>query len=161
MRPQLVILSGPRESGKTTRLGGLAARARRSGWDVAGLLTHPVLRDGERMRLELEDLRSRERRELAERNPSGETVGYSTRMWRFDREVLAWGNQALAQATPCGLLIVDELGKLELERHLGFTVAFAVLDSLAYRLAVAVVRPELVPLARARWPKARIVYQRR
>jgi nucleoside-triphosphatase THEP1 len=160
MNARRIILTGPREVGKTTRLNRLAARARQVGWELAGLITHPVLMGGERRELVLEDLRTQERRLLAVRNDGGDNAGYSTKMWRFDSEALCWGDSVLAQATPCQLLIIDELGKLELTRNLGFTTAFAALETQAYQLAVVVVRPELLHLAQGRWPDARVVTQR-
>lgn len=160
VRPQLVLLTGPRESGKTTRLGKLVARARRAGQDVAGLMTHPVVRQGERVALMLEELRSGERRLLAIPNRDGRDGSYWTKRWRFDPGVLAWGNRALMAATPCALLIVDELGKLELTRNLGFTAAITALGSQDYRLAVAVVRPELLRIAQQQLPQATVVVQR-
>ena len=38
-----------------------------------------------------------------------------------DAEVLAWGTRILQQATPCDLLVVDELGPLKFERGEGWT----------------------------------------
>jgi hypothetical protein len=67
--------------------------------------------------------------------------------YRFDAQVLDWGSDVLASATPCGLLIIDELGPLEFVRRLGWTRAFDVLALCRYDLAVVVVRPELLVMA--------------
>jgi hypothetical protein len=70
---------------------------------------------------------------------------------------MAWGNDVLGAATPCDLLIVDELGPLEFERNRGWTDGLAAVDSGDYRHALVVVRPQLLPAARARWPHAQVV----
>jgi len=56
--------------------------------------------------------------------------------FRFDPETLAWGDAALAQATPCHLLVVDELGPLEIERGQGWPKAFDVLRGTDFALAL-------------------------
>lgn len=50
----------------------------------------------------------------------------------------------LSQAKPCDLLVIDEVGPLELERGKGWVSAFDVLRAGAYALALLVVRPELI-----------------
>jgi len=62
----------------------------------------------------------------------------------FDEDVLAWANGTIASASPCDLLIVDELGPLEIEQGRGFVAAFDMLRRGDYRLAVVVVRPSLL-----------------
>ncbi len=50
----------------------------------------------------------------------------------------------LESATPCDLLIVDELGPLEFERNEGWPAGLAAIDSAAYKVGVVVIRPELL-----------------
>ena len=52
------------------------------------------------------------------------------------------------------VIIIDELGPLELEEGYGYQQALHLLDEGRYRKAVVVVRPSLLPLARVRWPAA-------
>jgi nucleoside-triphosphatase THEP1 len=58
----------------------------------------------------------------------------------------------LARATPCHLLVVDELGPLEIEREEGLLKAFDVLRRGDFALALVVIRPELVVKAQLRLP---------
>lgn len=120
-----------------------AELAREQGLVVGGVLTHPCFASDRKVGLEVEDLRTGRRCPLAEPN-GGNGQGPATGAWHFRAAGLAFGAQALAQATPCHLLIVDELGPLELERGEGWPVALEVLAGGDYRLALAVVRPELV-----------------
>jgi hypothetical protein len=56
------------------------------------------------------------------------------------------------------LLVIDELGPVEFDQGRGLTKAFDILDSQTYRLAVAVVRPDLLERACKRWPSARVYF---
>jgi nucleoside-triphosphatase THEP1 len=64
--------------------------------------------------------------------------------WQVDAEAWARGNRILLASTPCDLLIVDELGPLELRAGRGWIEAFTALDSRDFRAALVVCRPWLV-----------------
>ena len=72
--------------------------------------------------------------------------------FRFDPETLAWGNDVLARASTCHLLVVDELGPLEIKRGQGWQKAFDVLRGNNFALAVVVVRPELLEQVKLKLP---------
>ena len=57
---------------------------------------------------------------------------------------LIWGNHVLSNSTPCDLLVVDELGPLEIDRGTGWQAGLAAVDSKEYAVAVVVVRAELL-----------------
>lgn len=68
---------------------------------------------------------------------------------RFDEATIAWARGRLEAACPCDVLVVDEIGPLEIERGEGWTNALGVLRDGDYRLAVAVVRLRLLGAIRA------------
>ncbi|MCX7682316.1 MAG: nucleoside-triphosphatase [Anaerolineae bacterium] len=144
----LVILTGARGAGKTTVCYKTATLARAAGYTCAGVITlsRP---DGAR---EVLDVRTGQIRTLTTTPGSGPVV-YLGRFC-FDAHVLSWGNEVLANALPCHLLIVDELGPLELELGYGWTQAFATLREAALipALSLLVVRPELVDKVRLLLP---------
>jgi len=148
------LVTGPSGCGKTTLCRGLAEAARRAGRDVAGLLCPAVFEGEEKAGIAALDLRSGEVRRLARRRGPDEPGPVARRRWVFDETVLAWGDALLARATPCGLLIVDELGPLELEEGGGWSAGLRAVDAGAYDAALVVVRPALLERARARWPEA-------
>ncbi len=143
MSKQVLLLSGERGAGKTTVCQRVLALAQAAGIDCAGLLT---LRGVEPEQREVLDVRSGHRRRLTVDGP-GLRIGRFT----FDPQVIEWGSNVLRQAVPCRLLLVDELGPLEIERGAGWCVAFDVLQDGRFDLAVVVVRPELLTPARQRW----------
>lgn len=153
MDVNLYALTGPRGAGKTTFCRHLIARARQAGWDVAGVTSPAVIEDGERVGFDAEDIRSGERHGLGRAQPQ---PGFSIRLgrWFISPAALAWANQIFARCCPCDLLIVDEIGPLELVRGEGWTSALSALRAGVYRAAVVVVRPELLEEAHAALPIA-------
>jgi nucleoside-triphosphatase THEP1 len=149
-RPDVVVLSGESGCGKTTLCAQVARLARVAGLDVAGLLTPPRLANGRKVGMDVQDVRTGRRRPLAEaRSGSDPGTGPGTEGWRFDPEGLAWGARLLERATPCDVLIVDELGPLELLHGQGWGIGLDVLRAGGYRLALVVVRPALAARFRA------------
>ena len=145
-RPSIVILSGEAGSGKTTICTQVVALAQ--GLVVAGVLTLPRFAGGCKVGLDVEDIRTGQRRPLAERVEA--TDGPATEGWHFHADGLAWGSMILRRATPCDLLVIDELGPLELAQGQGWMVGLDLLRASRYRLALVVVRPALLPCFRER-----------
>jgi nucleoside-triphosphatase THEP1 len=155
-KPAIVILSGESGCGKTTLCARTVTLARGRGLKVAGLLTPPLLADGRKVGLDVEDIRTGQRRPLAaacaesSRNFVGSTDGPATEGWHFHAGGLAWGTQILCRAAPCDLLVIDELGPLELVRDQGWIIGIDVLRDGHYRIALVSVRPALLSRFRKR-----------
>lgn len=145
-RGMVWMVSGDRQVGKTRFCAAMAEQARKSGMQFAGLLSPGVYEGGKRTAILAQDLRSGEIRRLAqlERQSTEDLVVGD---WFFDPKTLAWGRNVLEQSTPCDLLIIDELGPLELLRHEGWWKAIAILQNEKYNVALVVIRPELGTLA--------------
>jgi nucleoside-triphosphatase len=143
----LWMLTAGRGAGKTTLCRSLAARAHLQGWDVAGLLSPAVFEGGRKTGILAENARTGETRLLAS---SRDQPSFDVPLgdWRFDQTSIDWGNRILESSLPCDLLIVDELGPLELVYRKGWQAALEVLCSNKFQIAVAVIRPELQGLAR-------------
>ncbi len=148
--PTIVVLSGESGCGKTTLCARVAALARAQGLWVAGVLTPSRLVDGRKVSLDVEDVRTTQRRPLAEacaapqQSSADSAGGPATESWRFYADGLAWGTEVLRHATPCDVLIIDELGPLELVRGQGWVIGLDVLRGGRYRLALVAVRPSLL-----------------
>ena len=120
--PKIYIVTGSRGVGKSTLCGRIAEVGRDAGLRVAGILTE---RESALQRSEqpgggpggdryLVDLSTGERTRFSRANPDGEAVTDAlTPGFRFDPGVFERGARALADATPCDLLVIDELGRLE------------------------------------------------
>lgn len=153
---RLHLVSGERGIGKTQVCAGLAQLLSLYGADLAGLISPPVFANGRKTAIDAYDLRSQQRRRLANLREPREVANGSMYAWAFDEVVLTWGNEILRRATPCGVLIVDELGPLEFLEGRGWTAGLAALGSRDYRMAVATIRPGLLRVAQQRWPGAQL-----
>jgi nucleoside-triphosphatase THEP1 len=150
---QLIILTGWRGAGKTSLCRQIVNQARVRRWDIAGVISPARFEQEQKIGIEVEDLRSGQTRLLARRRASKESA-VCTETWDFDADVLAWGNTCLANAVPCKLLLIDELGPLEFEMGQGWLAGLEVLDGQRYQIAIVVIRPELFDKACARWANA-------
>lgn len=137
----VLVVTGDRRSGKTTACGEAVERARLLGLDCAGLLSPARLESGKRIGSDVLDVRTGERRHLTNLVPDASGRRFRH---RFDPAGLAWGNERLGHACPAELLVVDELGPLELRFHQGWTSGLDILRPGAFGLAIVVVRPALL-----------------
>jgi nucleoside-triphosphatase THEP1 len=142
----IIILTGERGVGKSTVCRTTVALAQARRYTCGGILTL----NGANGSRDVLDLRSGSTRRLTLEHNA--TSGVIQGRFRFDPETLNWGNAALARALPCHLLVVDELGPLEIERGKGWLKACSVLSQTGFALALVVVRPELVTRAQRQLP---------
>ena len=145
-RGLIYVITGERGSGKSTVCAQVARDAARRGLAVAGILTERSAAEPGADR-RVVDLRSGEARPFgvqpAHRPGSGRSDPL-TPSWVFDSEGFAWANEVFARSTPCDLLIVDEVGPLELLGNRGWTAALAALSSRDFGAALVVCRPGLL-----------------
>ena len=146
----LMLITGPSGCGKTSLCERLAGQAREAGLSVGGILCPAVFEDGSKVGIDQLDLATGERKRLGVRCDGAGTVG----CWRLDERVIAWGNRNLTRLQGVDLIIIDELGPLELDSGGGYRQALRLLDEGRYQAALVVVRPALLPLAQRRWPQA-------
>lgn len=142
-QPQLIVLSGEIGSGKTSYCAALVRHVQASGGKVCGLLSVGTFINGVKVAIDLHDLSTGQPRRLATRRPQPDPTS-PTPNWHFDEDALRWGDAILTAAPPCDLLVIDELGPLELLHASGYQSAFDVLARRAYQLACVVVRRSLV-----------------
>jgi nucleoside-triphosphatase len=143
---KLLLITGTSGSGKTTFCREMVRMAHKSGWDAAGLLSLAEFEGSVKRRIRVEDLRSGETQLLAsdQRQTENDLVFGK---WFFVRKTLIWGNDVLRASIPCDLLVVDELGPLELRLSQGWMSALDVIQTGQYKLALVVIRPELIKTA--------------
>jgi nucleoside-triphosphatase len=140
----LLLLTGPRGAGKTTACISLVQQLDNAGLTAGGILT-PARYDqqGAKTGFDVVDVATNRRRALgtvatAERA----TVG----RYRMDGDAMRWavGRVLNALQTPFGLVIIDEIGPLEVFKGGGFAPALEALPTAQARNILLIVRPELV-----------------
>lgn len=142
---QAILLTGRRGVGKTTVCQAVAELARRWGHQPAGVISL-ALYDSHRAKVGLEvvDVGSSECWLLArsDRELGGPRVG----PYSFDPAALARALKVLRRATSagCDLLMVDEIGPLELEQGKGFAPILDLLPIEGPTHTLIVVRPALL-----------------
>jgi nucleoside-triphosphatase len=109
--PPRILLRGRPGVGKTTVMTRLAERLRAAGVPVAGFLTREVRRGAARTGFLVEDLRGPKAVLADVRIPGPVRVGrYGVDVAAFERIALP----ALEEARPGAVVLLDELGKMEL-----------------------------------------------
>ena len=144
-RNKLVLWTGEKHSGKTTRAAKLVEIARGEGFNIAGLLAPSLYRDGELLGFDAIDLQNETRAPLAKCN----TDAGKTERFTFLPEGLKLGNAALSAkaAKSAELVIVDEFGPLELNGR-GWRENVDSLLASSSALILLVVRQELADAVR-------------
>ncbi len=135
------VLTGGRNSGKTLVCNDLAAEARARDMDVAGIMTSLSGPELQAPR-EVIDLRTGASRLFGVPTHAGSDP--LAPGWALQAEVFEWASGVLTRATPCDLLIVDEIGPLELVGGRGWVVALEVVRRRDYGAALVVCRPDLL-----------------
>jgi nucleoside-triphosphatase THEP1 len=138
------LLTGPVGVGKTTVAERVAGLVRRQGLICAGLLA-PAMTNccGQKVGIWGVDLLTGQRRILArtERRLGGPEVG----PYSFDATAIVWAIDALERALgACDLLMVDEIGKLELWRDTGLAPILPRLAAGDAKRALVLVRDSLL-----------------
>jgi nucleoside-triphosphatase THEP1 len=146
MSARIVVVTGERGVGKSTVCHRAVDLARAKEHTCGGILTlsRP---NGAR---DVLNVHTGDVRRLTLRHDTD--TGVLQGRFRFDPTTLAWGDDVLASATECDLLVVDELGPLEIERGRGWVGALGVLRTGDFTLALVVVRPELLVQAQLKLP---------
>ena len=156
----LFILTGDIRSGKTTWLEAGVRELEAAGVPVRGVLAPGVWRDGKKVGIENVLLPSHERVLLATPAEEGCSTGLG---WDFDANALARVNAHLTELAATsgdmrpGLLVIDEIGPLELRRGEGLTAALELLDAgptPAWPHVLVVVRATLAEDARTRFAQS-------
>ena len=153
---RIYLITGDINSGKTSFCSNflrMLPETAQQRWRIRGILSPPLIQRDEKQGILAVDLESGESRRLAVLN-TGATGGIQTPRWQFDVDTLHWCNQVLAHAVPCDLLIVDELGPLELQRESGFMEGIHAVDSRNFPIGLVVVRSSLLEIALHHWPDA-------
>lgn len=154
--PQLIIVTGLSGVGKTPWCSKLIKSALSMDLQVKGILSPGIFKEGYKVGINIVNLETDEEKQLAYLNTKG-SARLSTPRWAFDDEVMDWANQILDEIKGGDLVVIDEIGPLELLRNQGLLSGLELIDERRYDVACVVVRSSLLSKVLQRWPEALVV----
>jgi len=144
-----ILLRGEIGVGKSTVCQRLAELAWRESRSLSGALERSLFDEtGRKMGIEVLDLASGERQVLA--RSDGDLGGPPVGRYSFAADALAWRQAIIVSSPPSDLLIIDELGPLELGEAGNLAWVVAALQAGKTKHSVIVVRSSLVDRLRQR-----------
>jgi len=152
----IIFLTGERDTGKTIICKQVIQTIRGANKKVTGVLSLGRYENNRKTGIYCQDIATGEKKLLAFHSPGWDKLN-PQREWQFMQESLAWGNEVMGKSIPTDLLVIDEIGYLELEKNEGWTIALAALDSIKFQYALVVVRPSLIEKAIERYPNAKVL----
>ena len=147
---KIYILTGERGIGKTTFLSRLIDELRKKNILAGGILSPVVYRDSVRLGYDVLNIRTGERTILCRNEPGADDIKIGD--WVFRNDGIQFGNSALDQLSliGCILVIVDEVGPLELENKVWCQSLDLLIGSSPNPL-ILVVRENLIESVKDRW----------
>jgi len=145
------LLTGSIGIGKTTLCQRLVVLLRQQGLEPAGILAPALIDDqGRKIGIRLLRIETEEERVLA--LVEGDLQGPRTGRYVFDAGVMAWGLSRLRRALrgKYDLVLIDEIGPLELLRGEGLAPVLGDLQGLDRSHVLIVVRDALVEMLKER-----------
>jgi nucleoside-triphosphatase len=155
---RIVIISGEKNQGKSTFIKHIIDGFSAAGFSICGLYSPGIYVHEQKTGITVTDLTNGSRMQLADHEP-GWDPDMPAREWRFNQDAIEWGDQVLGQCIKKArdVLIVDEIGYLELEKGMGWKSIFPVLEKNNYIKAYLVVRNDLLGRALEIWQTAQII----
>jgi nucleoside-triphosphatase THEP1 len=139
----VIIITGAIGIGKTTVCEKVVKIVRSSGYSCGGILTHKAA-DGSLIAL---DIQTGERAILA--STANTFDGPRTPRYSFNPEAIKFGIRAINKAIDSDVLIIDELGHLELDGE-GFAKSLELVKTGRVKNSTLVIRKQLLPAFLAR-----------
>jgi len=140
----VLVLTGERGTGKTTALEAVLTRLADRGLPVAGLVQPAIFEGGEKTGFRVRNLLNGEEYPLAGRCARNEKGDHGT-IFRFDPIGLRQAEKALDTAPRDSILVLDELGPVELRGHGHMPALRRAMKERPPRLLMLVLRRHLVP----------------
>lgn len=138
-----VVVTGPSGSGKTPVVESVVSHLTGRGMTVAGFVQPAIVEDNEKRGFLIRDVATSETVELARRVSPGE--GRHGTSFSFSDEGFELGGRALERVAPGSVLVIDELGPVELRGGGHWPAVERVLRTADLSGMVVVVRRTLVP----------------
>lgn len=156
MTSKIHVITGERGVGKTILIEILVAWMVENGYQVSGILSPGIYDpDGKRIGILVREAATGHEMSLATKGVTSRNK-IQTDAYSFNPKAIQWGNSLLETAAPSDLMVIDEIGPLEIRQNRGWIKAFNVIGSNEIVCSIVVIRKELLSDATRFWPDARI-----
>lgn len=142
--PQVVLVSGPRNTGKTEYARGVVERARAAGLRVAGFYSEAEWEGDLKARFFLQDVTDPARRVLLASVRPSPGLDLRAGPFHLSTDVFRMAVPVLRGAVGADLICIDEVGPIEV-RGGGFHDALRFLLAEHHGILLLTVRPSVVP----------------
>ena len=146
-----IIITGAIGIGKTTVCRKLIEVVRREGYTCSGILTYKSAEKS----IIIEDIQTSDRETLA--STTNLYRGPHTPKYFFNPEGIAFGIRAIDRGVASDLLLIDELGHLEL-RGEGFAQVLELIRTGKVKMCGLVIRSELLPRFLPKLPAKLLIF---
>ena len=150
------LITGERDAGKTVFCCNLVKMLKDSGFSVAGIVSPGIYCDNVKIGKIARYIKSGREIQLADYSP-GWDKEKPRRIWKMNANAILWGNHVLNKSVPCDVLIIDEIGYLELENNGGWKKSFEILEEKLFKTAFIVIRRNLLEIALSHWKNAQVL----
>lgn len=150
------IISGEREVGKTYFCSKLVEKLKLKGFSAAGIISPGIYHNNKKIGIASVNIKTGDKVKLADYSPGWDNEK-PLRMWKINDDAIYWGNKVLSKSIPCDVLIIDELGFLELEENNGWDTSFEIINGNGYKIAFLVIRNDLLFAASLIWENSQII----
>ena len=148
----VIIVTGAKGIGKTTVCRKLIEIVRNQGYICGGILTYKAANKG----ITIEDIQSGEKETLASIN--NVYHGPSTAKYSFNPDGIEFGIRSIERSTSSAVLILDEMGHLEL-RGEGFTKVLELIKAGKIKDCILVIRKALLPAFLSQMPTTPLIFE--
>jgi len=148
----LIVVSGTVGIGKTTVCKKVSDLARSLGYNIGGIITYKAPDNG----IIIEDVRTGKRKVLASINDI--YTGPRTKRYFFNPKGIDFGIRAIESGTSADVLLVDEIGHLELGGE-GFTNVTKLVRAGEAANCILVIRQELLSTFLSQLESAPLIFE--
>ncbi|MFP4460169.1 MAG: nucleoside-triphosphatase [Candidatus Zixiibacteriota bacterium] len=134
--PQIKIITGPINSGKSTRLFEIANSLKARGEKIYGIIAEGIFENDKKIGFDIIDLDTGHRKKLARTNEK--LVGFQLGKFHFSEKAFEFAKRAIEKGIDEKHLFIDEIGPMELDRKGYFDIFSKSLFSYTENIYVVV-----------------------
>lgn len=141
---KIIVICGDKNAGKTTFVQHLIKKFNDEEIEVEGFVSVSEYSNDLPINYFICDISGKSKHHLCSMNPINDSIKYGR--FFFRSETLKYGNQILQSAKPDKVVIVDEVGKMELVHEIAWFESLSFLIHHNFLKQIWVVRKDFIPL---------------